>query len=315
MKKPDVPQVLQAICCLLCVLITARNTFDLAGTEFSGGWLTGPLLSMASIGLLLFVLAFAVTFLCPRVAAAVGVAASLLALPIHFYFIAKLPFAEIFAPGHEFMLQPIAGFHWEKWTTIGLLVLASTCFLCIRCIAVACKVPKPLMRCGVTAHISPTLISALLALLLLAVPLFILKLHDQSVEVPQFAVSVKLSKAAEQRLRSLNESVIVMAQFWGDGKPESAESTRRIDLGTEGEPIDKTNVVEFKDAKVLHDSWKRLSDKNYSVAIYAVSVGKNSDARNILHCSIPVDRIDDVKGKTVELSCSLEEESRKAQAR
>jgi hypothetical protein len=154
-----------------------------------------------------------------------------------------------------------------------------------------------------------------LALLLLAVPLFILKLHDQSVEVPQFAVSVKLSKAAEQRLQSLNESVIVMAQFWGDGKPESAESTTRIDLGAEGEPVNKTNVVEFKDAKVLLDSWKRLSDKNYSVAIYAVSVGRNPDARNILHCSIPARRIDDVKGKTVELSCSLEEESRKAQAR
>lgn len=105
------------------------------GTEFEGGYLTGPLLSMAWIGILLFVLAIVVTFWVPRVAAAVELAASLLCLPIRLYFLAPVPFAETFAPGHEFKLQPSPGFHWEKWTVIGLLVLAVTSFLCVRCIA------------------------------------------------------------------------------------------------------------------------------------------------------------------------------------
>jgi len=71
------------------------------------------------------------TFWYPRLAAALGIAASLLALPIHFYFIATVPFSEVFAPGHEFRLQPSAGFHWEKWTVIGVLALAAAFFLCV----------------------------------------------------------------------------------------------------------------------------------------------------------------------------------------
>jgi hypothetical protein len=313
MKKPESQQVLQAISCLLCVFITVCNTIDLSGTEFSGGWLTGPLLSLAEIGILLFVFALAMTFWYPRLAAALGIAASLLALPIHFYFIATVPFSEVFAPGHEFRLQPSAGFHWEKWTVIGVLALAAAFFLCVRRVAASFTLPVSREHRRVTAHTFPTLISALLALLLVAVPLFILKLHDQSVEVPQFTVSVKLSGAAAQRLQSINESVIVMASFeeLGPMPEEGPGLFRGVDLGTESRPLGKTNVVEFKGARVPLRNWKRLSDKNYSIGIDAVSVGREPDARNILDCPYLTDRIESVKGRTVALSCSLEGESRR----
>jgi hypothetical protein len=49
-RKPDIQQVFQAGGCLLCVFLALRNTDGLEGTEFSGGWLTGPLLSMEDIG-------------------------------------------------------------------------------------------------------------------------------------------------------------------------------------------------------------------------------------------------------------------------
>lgn len=46
-----------------------------------------------------------------------------------------------------------------------------------------------------------------------------------NVAVPDFAVAVKLSKAAEARLRDLKESVVVAAYFDGDGEPEPGVDT------------------------------------------------------------------------------------------
>ena len=64
MKKPDIQQVCQAGSCLLCVLLDLRITSGLGESEFSGGWLTGPLLSMDNIGTALFILAIVLTFCC-----------------------------------------------------------------------------------------------------------------------------------------------------------------------------------------------------------------------------------------------------------
>jgi hypothetical protein len=72
MRKPDAWQAFQAISFLLCLCLALQVTSGLDGTEFSGGSLTGPLLSMADIGTLLFILALVLTFLFPRVAAAIS---------------------------------------------------------------------------------------------------------------------------------------------------------------------------------------------------------------------------------------------------
>jgi len=135
MKKPEMQQVWQATSCLLCAFFALKITDGLEGTEFSGGWLTGPLLWMADIGTLLFVLALFVTFVYPRVAAAIGLASSLLSLPLYLFFIAPVPFSQVFGFGHQFKVQPSPGFHWGKWTVTGLLTLAVTSFLCVRRIA------------------------------------------------------------------------------------------------------------------------------------------------------------------------------------
>ena len=132
MRRPDIEQVFQAGSFLLCVFFELQITSGLDATEFSGGWLTGPLLSMADIGTLLFVLALVLTFLFPRVAAAIGLASSLLCLPLYCFFIAPVPFAQVFAHGHEFKVQPTQGFQWHPWPVTGLLALAVTIYLCIR---------------------------------------------------------------------------------------------------------------------------------------------------------------------------------------
>jgi hypothetical protein len=131
-RKPDAGQAFQAASFLLCVSLELKLTSGVDGTEFSGGWLTGPLLSMADNAIILFILALVLTFLFPRVAAAIGLLSSLLCLPLYLFFIAPVPFAQIFARGHEFKVQPAPGFHWHMWPVIGLLALAVTLYVCIR---------------------------------------------------------------------------------------------------------------------------------------------------------------------------------------
>jgi len=132
LRKPDAGQAFQAASFLLCIYLTLQLTKGWDGTEFSGGWLTGPLLTMADIATLLFILALALTFLLPRVAATVGVASSFLCLPLCCFFIAPLPFAHLFARGIEFSSQPMPGFHWRMWPVTTLVGVAFASYFCIR---------------------------------------------------------------------------------------------------------------------------------------------------------------------------------------
>jgi len=136
-KKPDIKQVYQAGSFLLCVFLSLQIEPGLdEGVEFAGGWLTGPLLSMEDLGISLFIVAIVLTFVFPRVAAAIGLASSLLCLPLYLFDVAPVPFAQVFARGHEFKVQPAPGFHWDIWLVTGLLALALTVYMCVRRIAV-----------------------------------------------------------------------------------------------------------------------------------------------------------------------------------
>jgi len=131
MKKTDTQKLPLAIICLVGVLVALQNTNGLEGTELSGGWLTGPLLSMADLGTGLFLLALIVAFIHRRVAAAIGLAASLFCLPLYLYFIAPVLFNQIFGFGHEFKVQPDGGFHWDKWAITGLFTVIVTIYICL----------------------------------------------------------------------------------------------------------------------------------------------------------------------------------------
>lgn len=132
MRKPDILQVCQAGSLLLCASLAWQVSSGYEGTEFSGGWLTGLLLLMEDIGTLLFIVAIILTFVFPRVAAAIALAASVLCLPLYFFFIAPVPFAKVFARGHEFKVQPTPGFHWETWPVIALFASTIAMYVCIR---------------------------------------------------------------------------------------------------------------------------------------------------------------------------------------
>lgn len=142
-RKPDVGQAFQAVNFLLCVSLALKLTSGLDGTEFSGGWLTGRLLSMAENAIILFILALVSTFLFQRVAAAIGLFSSLLCAPFCCFFIAPAPFAHVFARGHEFKVQPSPGLHWHTWPVVALLTVALTCYLCIWRLAGRGQMPTP----------------------------------------------------------------------------------------------------------------------------------------------------------------------------
>jgi hypothetical protein len=131
LRKPDTQQFAQAASCIVCFFVTLQVTDGLEGTEFGGGWLTGPLLTFADIGTLLFLLALVATFVFPRIAAATGLAASLLSSPLYLYFLAPAAFSRIFAPSHQNKIEPTPGLRWGRWTVTGLLMLLMTAYLCI----------------------------------------------------------------------------------------------------------------------------------------------------------------------------------------
>jgi hypothetical protein len=146
MKKPGKQQIILAVSCLASVVVSLVNTNDLEGTEFSGGWLTGPLLSMNDSGAALFVLALIGSFFYPRIAGAIGLASSLLCLPIYLYFIAPVPFSKVFGSGHEFKVQQSPGLHWVGWAIAGVLVLAFTAYVCFCGFAASTRTQIPQQR-------------------------------------------------------------------------------------------------------------------------------------------------------------------------
>jgi hypothetical protein len=132
LNKPNIWHELQAAIFLLCAFLELRVTSGLGESEFSGGWLTGPLLSTADTGMILFIVSIFATFLLPRIAAAMGLVSSFLSLPLYCFFIAPVPFAHAFAHGPEFKVQPMPGFHWHSWPVTAILTVAVAICVCIR---------------------------------------------------------------------------------------------------------------------------------------------------------------------------------------
>ncbi len=134
------------------------------------------------------------------------------------------------------------------------------------------------------------------------------KLVGRTVEVPRFAIAVKLSDPAEMRLRSIGETVKVIAYFDGDALPGQGTYNppfRDVYLGSDEKLVDGNLVARFDNGTVLLSDLNRLSDKNYFVTINIVSARK-VDPNNLLDCADPISqRIQSFAGKTVPVKCRL----------
>ena len=131
MKKDEKAKLTQAAACLLSAVLVWRYGFDLEGSEFSGGWLTGPLLNMEDVGSLLFILALLLTFFYRRIAAATTLIACLLCFPLYLYFTAPGLFRWIFSRA-EWSVPLHASFVWNKRSILGIVVMAIAAFVSVR---------------------------------------------------------------------------------------------------------------------------------------------------------------------------------------
>lgn len=130
MSKRAKQKFWQACLFLVCIGITWTYANALSGSEFSGGRITGRILAIFDSGILLFVVALIATRFYPRISAVIGVAASLLCVPLYFYFLAPGPFRWIF--NGEYSVPLRMNFVWGKWALVGVLVLGLTAVISAR---------------------------------------------------------------------------------------------------------------------------------------------------------------------------------------
>lgn len=134
-----------------------------------------------------------------------------------------------------------------------------------------------------------------------------------TLDVPRFSIAVKLSHAADNRLRSMGEAIKVIAYFDGDPLPGQGKYNppmRDVYLGMAEKPVNDRNEAQFEDVRIPQRDWNRLSDKNYFVTINTVSARKVA-RDNLLDCADPISvKIDAMKGKTTEVHCWLIGEAR-----
>ena len=109
--------------------------FDMS--EFSGGWLTGKILTMADIGALLFLSALVFTIFLPRLGAVVALAAILLCLPFYLYIVMPGPYRKIFKGEYSVPLQ--GAFVWNSWAIAGIISLTFAAVFSIRRLSGAVK--------------------------------------------------------------------------------------------------------------------------------------------------------------------------------
>ena len=123
-------QICQAIACLTCTAVLWLRLDDYGASEFSGGWLTGPLFRMADIASLLFLLALPLTFWLRRIAGTIALAGTLLSLPFYMYILMPGPYNWIF--NGESSMPILRPYYWNNWAVVAALSLLVTAILSIR---------------------------------------------------------------------------------------------------------------------------------------------------------------------------------------
>ena len=130
MKNFRPERMWQAIGCLACTVVLWVHLDDYGASEFGGGWLTGPLFSMADLGSVLFLLAMLLTFVVRRIAATIALAAALLCLPFYLYILMPGPYRWIFKG--EYSVLSYQSFYWDNWAVIGVASLLFVAVLSLR---------------------------------------------------------------------------------------------------------------------------------------------------------------------------------------
>lgn len=130
MSKLSRQNVWQAIAFLVCAGVLWIHLDDFGASEFSGGWLTGKILTIADIGALLFLSALAFTIFMPRIGAIVALLAITLCLPLYLFVVMPGPYRRIFKGEYSAPLQRT--FVWNIWAIAGIITLTFAAVFSIR---------------------------------------------------------------------------------------------------------------------------------------------------------------------------------------
>jgi Na+(H+)/acetate symporter ActP len=130
MAKFGKQELWQAASCVLCLAVAWIRLDDIGSSEFSGGWLTGPIFLMADAGSDFFIPAMILAFFYRRIAAGIAFVACLLCLPLYLYFIAPGPFRWIFKGEYSVSLR--ANFYYNNWAIAGIISIVVAVFVHLR---------------------------------------------------------------------------------------------------------------------------------------------------------------------------------------
>ena len=130
MGKLSRQNVWQAIAFLVCAGVLWIHLGDFGASEFSGGWLTGKILTMADIGALLFLSALVFTIFVPRIGAIVALLAITLCLPLCLFVVMPGPYRRIFKGEYSAPIQRT--FVWNSWAIAGIITLTFAAVFSIR---------------------------------------------------------------------------------------------------------------------------------------------------------------------------------------
>lgn len=117
-------------CCLLGAILSWRYSLKLDGSEFSGGTVTGPILTMQNVAAYLYGAAVLVTLRYRKIGAGTALAASALFLPMCLYQLAPGIFRKFFRT--EFSIPVPGPVSWDAWAAAGITVLAVTVYVSVR---------------------------------------------------------------------------------------------------------------------------------------------------------------------------------------
>jgi len=136
-----------------------------------------------------------------------------------------------------------------------------------------------------------------------------LKIVGDSVEIPSFEITLKLSEKAEEKLMADAESVVVIAYFSGktiENIPEKYADIADYGFNFLTCKIELTDerVARFEHVKFSKEIYDLLADKDISLLINVVSRGRFSEF-NILDCDILENRMSNVRGKRFTLTGKL----------
>ena len=127
-------EVLHIVACLVCAVLGWRFTATLEGTEFSGGWLTGPLLTIHGLSIVLFLVSAALIVVYRRAAVIIGVAASIGALPLYAYSALPGVFHSVFR-GESAV--PAPSFVANGWALAGIAAVCAAAYAALKASSVS----------------------------------------------------------------------------------------------------------------------------------------------------------------------------------